>query len=868
MKMESSETKTCDLIIDGQEVSAREGQSILEAALASGIYIPHLCFHPDLPPFEKAASVETVYRGEQAYHSDDEKKSYEGCGLCLVKIAGREELLLSCVTPVEAGMEVVVSSEKLTSLRRDKLATILERHPHACLQCAQREGCSLTSCSTNVPEEERCCPIFAFCELRKVSEYVGIREDITRYKPRGLYEEKKNPLFIQDYNLCIGCLRCVRVCHGVIGAKSLDYVVSGDEVTVGTIKPTLEESGCHFCGACVEVCPTGALRDKNMATGIREAILVPCSHACPVGMNVPSYSRFIALGNYKEAARIIRERVPLALTLGYICHHPCEAECRRGLVNESISICNLKRFALEEAEASLQDQEKNSAAMKGGREKDRKEQRSEKKETGKRVAIIGSGPAGLIAAHFLNRKGHVVTVYEEMPEAGGLLRWAIPEFRLPRSIIQREIKEIEEAGVEILTDSPAPAEEIYNSFQRGEWDAVFIASGCQESKKIDLEGSTLDGIHWGLDFLKKAKEEKQEKLQGTVLIVGGGNVAVDTAMTALRMGAERVEMACLESREEMPAYAWEVQDAEEEKIVIHPGWGPKKIIGDNGHIKGAELQRCASVFDEKGNFDPRFDKSQIKTIGADSVILAIGQKADLSYLPSDLRNKISENGTVKADPDTLATSIAGIYAGGEAVLGPSSAVEAMATGRKAASSIDRFLGGEGLKEETAGVSALDRNDWWMGYEENFSARKRIEEAKLPVSERRHNFHLIHQGFKEEEEARKEASRCLRCNVRLFLSSPILPPEKWIAFTAENINDVPEVEGAFQLLDEEKKIILIKGVPNLKQALEEELSSNQQAKYFGYDEDPMYTKKESELIQQYLQQHGQLPSGNEEIDDLF
>jgi NADPH-dependent glutamate synthase beta subunit-like oxidoreductase len=573
------------------------------------------------------------------------------------------------------------------------------------------------------------------------------------------------------------------------------------------------------------------------------------------------------LGKYREAAKIIRERVPLALTLGHICHHPCEAECRRGLINESISICNLKRFALEEADVSMETQEKEAREASGDGEESSGEKSRQEKASGKRVAIIGSGPAGLVAAYFLNRMGHSVTVHEEMPEAGGLLRWAIPEFRLPRHIIQREIREIEESGVNILTGSPAPGEDICRDFQDGKWDAIFLASGCQESKKIDVEGCQLGGIHWGLDFLKKVKEGTQEKLRGKILIIGGGNVAVDTAMTALRMGAEKVEMACLESREEMPAYAWEIQDAEEEKIEIHPGWGPKRFFGDNGNVNGAELQKCLSVFDEKGNFRPEFDDSHIKPLKADFIILAVGQKADLAYLPADLRGKISENGIVNANPDTLATSVRGIYAGGEVVLGPSSAVEAMATGRKAASSIDKFLGGEGLKEEVERIPYEEKGDLWMGYEENFSARERVAESKLPVPERQFNFDLIHQGFMEEE-ARKEASRCLRCNVRLLLSSPTLPPEKWIPLTSENISEVPDTEGAYQLLDEEKKIICIKGVPNLRQALEEQLSSDQKAKYFGYDEDPMYTKRESELIQQYLQEHGQLPSGNEEVDDLF
>ncbi|NIM59931.1 MAG: FAD-dependent oxidoreductase, partial [Candidatus Aminicenantes bacterium] len=580
------------LTLDGQKVEAEKGQTILTAALAAGIYIPHLCYHPDLSSFEEISSSEVCYRGPKAYRTDSRDKKYEGCGLCLVKIKDKDETVLSCITQVEEGMEVLTTSEQVEILRQDNLISVFAHHPHACLTCAQKEGCSLTQCSTNVPEEERCCPQFDFCELRKVAEYVGLKEDIKRYVPRDLYSEEDKPLFIRDYNICIGCLRCVRVCEEVIGAKALGYVFTDNETIVGATQPSLEESGCRFCGACVEVCPTGALRDKELKAGNRRAALVPCVARCPVEMQIPYYVSFTAEGKYEEARKVIRESVPLASSLGYICHHPCEDECRRGELNQAVAICDLKRFALQANDSHGQVQKA--------------------KQTGKKVAIIGSGPAGLVAAYFLAKFGHSVTVYESQPEPGGMLRWAIPEYRLPRSVINQEIADIKAMGVDILTNAPIKNENFLKDLKPDAWDAIFLATGAQDSKRIDVEGLSLNGVYWGLEFLREAKEGKKNRLGGKVIVIGGGNVAFDVAITALRLGASSVELACLEKREEMPAFPWEIEEAEEEGVIIHPGWGPRKIEGDGNQVRGVELQSCTSVFDEKGYFCPTFDSSQSK----------------------------------------------------------------------------------------------------------------------------------------------------------------------------------------------------------------------------------------------------------------
>ncbi len=834
------------LIIDGTEVKAREGQTILEAALAADIYIPHLCYHPVLASFEEILPIEVCYRGKKDFPNDPEADGYTGCGLCVVKISGRDKPVQSCVIPVEMGMDVVSSSPDIVDIRRDNLASVFSRHPHACLTCAQKEGCSLTQCSTNVPEEERCCPLFDVCELRAVAEYVGIKEDIPRFVPQSLYKEEDGPLFIRDYNLCVGCLRCVRACEKIIGAKALGYVTAGGIATVGTTGPSLEESGCRFCGACAEVCPTGAIRDKDLKPGERKDALVPCAARCPVGMDVPVYVSSIRQQRYAEASKIIRNRVPLAATLGYICSHPCEEECRRGKFNKPVAVCDLKRFALE-----ITDAEQGARRARGA--------------GGAKVAVIGSGPAGLVASYFLAKLGHAVTIYEAQAEPGGMLRYAIPDYRLPRSVLMKEIETVQRMGVDILTGTPVDRDMFLQDFQRNEWDALFLATGAPESKKIDVEGLSAEGVHLGLEFLKKAKEYDSGQLSGKVVVIGGGNVAVDVAMTALRLGASEVQMACLEKREEMPAFSWEIQEAEEEGIRIHAGWGPRRIIAESGRAAGVELHRCMSVFDEKGCFCPTFDAGERKRLDADAVILAVGQKTDFSYLPDDSGIRFTDDQTIQVYPDTLETGVPGIFAGGEAAFGPGSAVDAMASGRIAAAAIDKFLGGQGILGEPSGLPGIE--NFWMDREKDFIARDRIPMTCFPPPERCHSFGLIKIGYSEEE-ALQESSRCLRCDVRLQIPPVHMPPEKWIDFNAENIGRVPESGGAFQLLDKEKKTLFIAGAPNLRECLHRQLDEVTGARYFIYEKDPMYTKRESELIQQYLQRHGQLPPGNEEIDDLF
>ncbi len=836
--------ETISITINGTKLDVKKGVSVLEASLNADIYIPSLCAHPDLPTLVGLKPNEEVFQGRTKFNSTNSQE-HQGCQLCVIEIEGKDGLTTSCSTLVEEGMIIATDSPEIQNLRREKLMNILSKHPHACLMCAQREGCPREPCSPNVPVEERCCPILGRCELQKVAEYIGIREDTPRYRPQERENVEDEPLFIRNYELCIGCTRCVRVCRDVRGIEALGFVYSNGETIVGSLAPSLKKSGCKFCGACIEVCPTGALTDKDVLWAEREKLLVPCREACPLKIDVPRYIRLISEQKYAEAAAVIREKTPFPSVLGRVCFHDCELECRRNEINEPIAICALKRFAMD----NDSDLWKSKISIKPS--------------TGKKVAVVGSGPSGLTTAYYLGRLGHSVTVFEANSYLGGMLRLGIPEYRLQRAVLQKDLDYILSIGIDVQTDKVVGEHLSLDDLQNQGFNAKFLAIGAQNTKKLNIEGLNLPNILWGLDFLKKVNLGEVVKVPDNVIVIGGGNVAIDVALTAKRLGAKEILITCLECREEMPAHEWEIQKAIDEGIILDCSWGPKQVLDRDGEISEVELIHCDSVFNDENLFNPVFDEYNTKSINTEMVILAIGQIPDLSLLGSEGKINISASGLIEAKDGTLETNIAGIFAGGEVINSPSSVVDAIAMGRKAASSIDKYLGGDGIIEDI--LIEPDNPNPIFGRDEAFYDKQRFQMPFLPLDQRQSSFNEIELGF-DKNLALEEANRCLRCDLRFEISPVVLPPHKWLDLTGENIQTVPETEGAIQIFNENQEIILIQGSPNLRLALEEQLSTNSKACYFNYDEDPMYTKRESELLQQYMQEFGRFPEGNEDLDD--
>ena len=517
-----------NITVDGQKIEAQDGKSVLEASIEAEIYIPHLCAHPQLADSSEVQSMDEVYIGGER-HTGEVGAAFEGCNLCLVQIEGRDGFHNSCKTPVEDGLVITTDSPELKKERQENLKTLLESHPHACLLCAQSDGCDRINCSSNIPQPERCCDNFGKCEVQAVSKFIGTEMGLPSYKPLNLPVLEDEPLLVRDYNLCIGCLRCVRACKDVKGSDALGFVVENGRVMVGSKAPTLKDSGCQFCGYCIEVCPTGALQDRNPGVGERSTYLIPCKSGCPAGTDVPRYVRLMNDGKPEEAIKVIYEKLPIPESLGRVCFHPCETDCRRSKLDASVSICSLKRAASDQG-GGFRPIPDNII------------------KTDKKVAVIGSGPAGLSAAYYLSLLGHSTTIFESLPEAGGMLRVGIPDYRLPREVLDREIKLIQDAGVEIKLNQKIDAVETLLS---DGFDAVFVGVGAHKGYSLGIPGEDNDKVIDGITFLRDVNLGEKVDVGKSVAIIGGGNVAMDSARSALRMGAD-VTIMYRRTREEMP----------------------------------------------------------------------------------------------------------------------------------------------------------------------------------------------------------------------------------------------------------------------------------------------------------------------------
>ena len=463
-------------------------------------------------------------------------------------------------------------------------------------------------------------------------------------------------------------------------------------------------------------------------------VRAPCSHICPAGVDAPRYIRFIAAGKFAEAVAVIREKIPFPSVCGYVCVHPCEAKCRRGLLDEAIAIRVLKRFATEHDTGLWKA---NSTVAPA---------------TGKRIAIVGSGPAGLTTAYYLAKLGHSVTVFEALPEPGGMMRVGIPDYRLPKNILRAEIKEIEDIGVDIRTNTPV--ESLDRLLEQG-YNAVFLAIGAHQGIEIGVKGEDSPRVMECVSFLRDVSLGKEVKLGDRVAVIGGGNAAIDSARTALRLGAKEVTIVYRRTRSEMPASAEEIDGAIAEGVEVHFLAAPSRIISRNGRVELECLQMRLGEVDASGRPRPEPIEGSEFVLSFDTIIAAIGQRPEI---PAPFNLTPGRGNTIQVDPDTVATSREGVFAGGDAVTGPASVIEAIAHGRQAAISIDKYLGGKGEIDETLAPP----EEVVAPLEEPVEGR-RIQVPALLVAERLKGFSQVELGLSEEI-AIKEAKRCLRCDL--------------------------------------------------------------------------------------------------------
>jgi len=698
------------ITIDGVRLEVADNANVLECALNAGIYIPHLCHHPDLP-------------------------ENGSCRMCIVEVDGIEGVTPSCTLRAKDGMVVHTKTERVNRLRTLALELLLAGHPE--------------DCST--------CPKYGNCEMQTLIQYIGANNARMRVRSKGIKMNEENPLLIHDMNRCVLCGRCVRACNDLRGVGVLQYQKKDMETYVGTLHDKLlKDADCRFCTACAEVCPTGTIRDKLQLLDTdrkKEDVVVPCRFACPAHTDIPRYIRFVKEGDYDAAAAVIREKAPFPHVLGLICTQACAKECKRNEVSEAMSIREIKRYAAEHDTGSY---------WKG--------KGKQLPDTGKRVCVVGGGPAGLTAAYYLRKQGHAVTVKEELPTVGGMMSYGIPSYRLPRNIVADEAKVIEEQGVVMETgirvDQPA---ELLK-----EYDAVLMATGNHLGVRLPMEGKDLEGVHVNIDFLRKASLGQETGIGKHVIVLGGGNVAFDCARTAKRLGAEEIHLACLEARDVMTADDEEIEQAQEEGIFVHPAQTFERITGTD-HVTGVDFMNVkAFYFDENRRAIIEKEEGSEHHIEGDTVIFATGQWSELT---PGCGLQLGKANSIVVDSKTLATSVEGIFAAGDVTYGTKSVVQAIASGRDAAVQIDLYLGGDGDISEVLAPEQFKNP--YIGKEEGFAERPAVKKQVRPAAERQDSFDQFDFGICDSDIC-GEAGRCLQCDLR----QQIHPSRLWTEFSNE------------------------------------------------------------------------------------
>lgn len=565
---------------------------------------------------------------------------------------------------------------------------------------------------------------------------------------------------------CLDCGACTGVCPVSQSEAAFDPRRILHMIRMGLKDRLLGSEAiwhCSHCDTCAFVCPqdvqfsgvTDVLREMALKEGYVDTAAFeqwgtgPCKASCPAHISIAGFIAAIAQGRYAEGLRLIKKEMPFPAICGRVCHHPCEGKCNRGKLDEPIAIEYLKRFL---ADVDLSSDVRYLPEIKGKQDE--------------KVAIVGAGPAGLTAAYYLAIEGYQVTVFERLPVAGGMMAVGIPEYRLPRDTLRAEIQTIADMGVEIKTGVTFGKDITMEGLRKDGYKAFFVAVGLHVSRSLNVEGENLAGILHGIAFLKDVSLKKGVTTGERTIVIGGGNVAIDVALAALRTGAREVRMVCLEAREEMPAWEYEIKDAMDEGVTINNSWGPRRFTGENGQVKIVEFKRCTAVFDGEGRFNPQYDESELMTLEADTVLIAIGQACDMSFAAGVPDLEVSPRGPVVTNPLTLETNVAGLFVGGDASYGPRSVVEAVASGKEAAISIDRYLRGEDIR--------AGRSKEWKGIEfepEHVEHAERQPMPRLPLAERNRTFKELDLGFNEEQ-ARREADRCLRlCGIQRGKNKP-------------------------------------------------------------------------------------------------
>ena len=624
------------------------------------------------------------------------------------------------------------------------------------------------------------------------------------------------------------CNCAIGVCNGLRTSQ----LFNTPNMSRSAYRASVTKENCVACGRCVEYCPSGAARlgqklctkngeieypvqelpdetkwgrdkwsvdyrDKNQIN-CYDTGTAPCKASCPAHLPVQGYIKMASQGKYLDALKLIKTENPFPAVYGAICNRRCEDACTRGRVDQAVAIDEIKKFI---AEQELHAKTRYIPPMLNYSGKPFQE----------KIAVIGAGPAGMSAAFYLKKMGYPVTVFEKEKRPGGMLMNGIPSFRLEKDVIEAEIDVLREMGVEFRCGVEVGRDITVQKLRQDGYKAFYVAIGAQDGRKAGIPGEDAKGVLTGLEFLRCVNQDMENtRIAGRTVVIGGGNVAVDVARTALRAGASSVSMYCLETRETMPAAGDEIEEAAQEGIGICNSWGPKEILTENGRVTGVVFKKCVSVFDESGRFHPVYDEEQLLTVECEAVLVAIGQSVRWGELLAGTKAEFNRNGTVKADPVTYQTAEPDIFVGGDVYTGPKFAIDAIAAGKEGCVSIHRFVHpgqsltiGRNLRQ----FSELDKDNLQLDPETFDNAKRQVPGRKSPDGN--NNFRDLRSTFTEEQ-VRAEAGRCLGCG------ATVVDPNKCIGcgvcttkceFDAIHLSrDLPEASRMYKAEDKMKAIL--------------------------------------------------------------